>query len=206
MKNPFKAALILFLSLFASICFSTESSFSKQLEQQVVADWIVEYTKGKTKQTDANFIVKTVYSESEKTKIDPLLIIAMISKESTFKKYATSGYGAKGLMQVVPRWHHDKLKKRDPYNRAVSIEVGSKVLWDCLKKRNFNTNRALTCYSGGARNYQSFIQAKHKLLATEIVKARFLNELPIQAHYSYSSPVLKDKTLDPKPNVLYAGI
>lgn len=206
MKNSLKAVLILFLSMFASICSATETNFSKQLEQQVIADWIVSYTKGRTNQADANFIVKTVYNESEKTKIDPLLIIALISKESTFRKYATSGYGAKGLMQVVPYWHPEKLRKRDPYNRIVSIEVGSKVLWDCLKKRNFNTDLALKCYSGGARNYQTFIQAKHKILATEIVKARFINELPIQSKYSYATPVLKDSNSETNPSTLYAGI
>jgi soluble lytic murein transglycosylase-like protein len=206
MKNPLKAALILFLSVFASICFSAETAFSKQLEQQVISDWIVSYTKGATKKQDANFIVKLVYDESEKTKIDPLLIIALISKESTFKKYATSGYGAKGLMQVVPRWHMDKLKKRDPYNRIVAIEVGSKVLLDCLAKRNYNTHKALTCYSGGAKNYQSFIQAKHQMLASEIVKARFANELPIEERYSYKNPILKNKGFGNSAGTQYAGI
>lgn len=206
MKNSLKTALTLFLVVFASICFSADFTHEKQLEQKVVADWIVEHTRGKTNQIDANLIVKLVYNESEKTKIDPLLIIAMISKESTFKKYAKSGYGAKGLMQVVPRWHHDKLKKRDPYNRIVNIEVGSKVLLDCLKKRNYNTNRALTCYSGGARNYQTYIQAKHKMLATEIVKARFINELPIHDKYAYQTPMLKDKTVTPTTGTLYAGL
>lgn len=205
MKNSLKTALTLFLVVFASICFSADFTPGKQLEQKVVADWIVDHTRGKTSQVDANLIVKLVYTESEKTKIDPLLIIAMISKESTFKKYAKSGYGAKGLMQVVPRWHQDKLKKRDPFNRIVNIEVGSKVLLDCLKKRNYNTNRALTCYSGGARNYQTYIQAKHKMLASEIVKARFINELPIQEKYAYHTPMMKDKTLE-TTSILYAGL
>lgn len=209
MKNPLKAALILFLSVFTSICFSAELNLGKALEQQVIADWIVKYTRGRTTQLDANYIVKLVYSESAKTKVDPLLIISMISKESTFKATARSGYGAKGLMQVVPRWHKDKLKKRDPYSRAVSIEVGTRVLLDCLKKRKFNVNKALACYSGGARNYQSFIQAKHQMLASEIVKAKFENELPIEERYSYKNPIIEDQpTMQPVPTAtfIYAGI
>lgn len=204
MKNSMKAALILFLAVFTSICFSADLTYGRALEQQVVADWIVSYTKGKTKQLDANYIVKLVYEESEKTRIDPLLIIAMISKESTFKQKATSGYGAKGLMQVVPRWHKDKLKKRNPYNPAVSIEVGAKVLFDCLMRKKNNTNKALACYSGGARNYQTFIQKKHRMLASEIVKARFENELPIQERYSYTNPILQNN--ETNAGFIFAGL
>src|SRR5512145_855863 len=41
--------------------------------------------------------------------LDPLLIIAVIGVESGFNPFSQSVFGAQGLMQVVPRFHLDKL-------------------------------------------------------------------------------------------------
>lgn len=205
-----KSALILFLLVFSSMCNSSMVNFNysndevkeKHLEQRVLANWVSVRTKGKVKEAEARKIVNIVYKESEKTNIDPLLVLAMISKESMFKHNAKSNYGAMGLMQVVPRWHRDKLKKRNPYDRKVSIEVGVKVLTDCLKRRNNNINRALTCYSGGAKNYQSYIKKEHKTLSENLVKAKFENELPIIRSFAYSKPFI-DNNKNYQNNIIY---
>ena len=54
-------------------------------------------------------VFETAHSVGRELHIDPLLIIAVIGVESGFNPFSQSGYGAQGLMQVVPRFHQDKL-------------------------------------------------------------------------------------------------
>jgi hypothetical protein len=70
--------------------------------------------------------------------LDPLLIIAVIGIESGFNPFSQSGYGAQGLMQVVPRFHADKLPGAaapsaflDP---LINVQVGARVLRESINR------------------------------------------------------------------------
>jgi len=52
-------------------------------------------------------LTDVIYSESKKYQYDPMFILAIILTESTFKRNEVSEYGARGLMQVVPRTGKD---------------------------------------------------------------------------------------------------
>lgn len=95
-------------------------------------------------------LVNSVFQHSLKYSVDPILVLSIIYAESRFRPSVSSHYGAKGLMQVVPRWHLEKLDGRDPYDIDVNIDVGTMILRECMKKTNYRVHRALTCYSGGA--------------------------------------------------------
>ncbi|PKO34128.1 MAG: lytic transglycosylase domain-containing protein [Betaproteobacteria bacterium HGW-Betaproteobacteria-7] len=70
--------------------------------------------------------------------LDPLLIIAVIGVESGFNPFSQSGYGAQGLMQVVPRFHTDKLpEEADPsafLDPQINVQVGARVLRDSINR------------------------------------------------------------------------
>lgn len=201
MRNFIILTLMSFLMVSNAFSFESDtiSDYMRgHYEREAVADWVVERTKNKISRTNAKDIVDTVYAQSEKTGVDPLIVIGMISKESMFRKTAKSGYGAAGLMQVVPRWHQDKIKKRNIYNRSVNIEVGVKVLYDCLRARK-TVPGAMNCYSGGAKGYSKYVQARHKELKTAIVLSLFENNQKINVAYNYSKPITE------RP-VLYAGL
>lgn len=97
--------------------------------------------------------VQLAYAAGHSTKIDPLLILAVMAVESSFNPIAESGMGAKGLMQIIPEFHQDKL--RDPggglvnvLDPEVNIVVGAKVLREYATRTGNDFVAALRLYGG----------------------------------------------------------
>ncbi len=71
-------------------------------------------------------------------RIDPLLIVAIIGIESRFNPFAESAMGAQGLMQVIPRFHMDKVPEGTgdkPFlDPVINIRVGVHVLEEAIRR------------------------------------------------------------------------
>ena len=71
--------------------------------------------------------------------IDPMLLIAIISIESGFNPYSQSVMGAQGLMQVIPRFHQDKIPEwagNQPFLDPVSnVYIGTHVLQEAISRQ-----------------------------------------------------------------------
>ena len=83
--------------------------------------------------------------------VDPMLVVAVIAVESGFNPIAESHAGAQGLMQVIPRYHQDKLEDMpasllDP---ATNIRVGARVLKEYIEQTD-SVTAALQIYCGAA--------------------------------------------------------
>ena len=83
--------------------------------------------------------------------LDPLLILAVMAVESRFNPVAESLVGAKGLMQVVPRHHMDKLNQHggeeavlDP---VTNIALGARILKEYVR-RTGSLEAGLQFYNG----------------------------------------------------------
>ena len=76
-------------------------------------------------------------SAAEKNGLDPLLVIAVISVESGFNPYAESITGAQGLMQVMPRWHQDKIPDAMGatalFDPETNVRIGVQILRDSIR-------------------------------------------------------------------------
>jgi soluble lytic murein transglycosylase-like protein len=87
--------------------------------------------------------------------LDPLLIIAVMAVESRFNPIAESVAGAKGLMQVIPKYHAEKLQEfggeQAVFDPETNILVGSQILKEYLR-RTGSMNAALQMYAGAAAN------------------------------------------------------
>ena len=70
--------------------------------------------------------------------LDPLLIVAVIAIESRFNPYAESVVGAQGLMQVMPRWHQDKIPEGGGtltlFDPKTNVQVGAQVLRESIRR------------------------------------------------------------------------
>lgn len=71
-------------------------------------------------------------------RLDPLLIIAVIAIESRFNPFSESTQGAQGLMQVIPRFHQDKLPEGAGelsfFDPVVNVRVGARVLEESIRR------------------------------------------------------------------------
>ena len=68
-----------------------------------------------------------------------VLIVAVIGIESSFNPFAESTMGAQGLMQVIPRFHQDKVPdgagEKALLDPVINIKVGTHVLEEAIRRR-----------------------------------------------------------------------
>jgi len=83
--------------------------------------------------------------------LDPLLIVAVMAIESSFNPLAESSVGAQGLMQVIPRFHKDKIgpdASADAlFDPETNVRVGALVIKEGLRRYG-SLSRALQYYGG----------------------------------------------------------
>ncbi|MGH8623698.1 MAG: lytic transglycosylase domain-containing protein [Burkholderiales bacterium] len=96
-------------------------------------------------------LVSHAHRVGRELQLDPLLIIAVIAIESRFNPIAESRAGAKGLMQIIPKFHTDKLKEfggtEAVFEPETNIHVGARILKEYLR-RTGNLGIALQMYAG----------------------------------------------------------
>jgi hypothetical protein len=121
-------------------------------EMQRVRDWVSRRYRV------SSVALEPVLAEAENSArgagLDPLLIVAMMAVESSFNPFAESNMGAQGLMQVIPRWHMDKIGEdagEDAlFDPLLNVQVGTQVLVEGLQR--YGSLQAALQYYGGARN------------------------------------------------------
>lgn len=83
-------------------------------------------------------LVGAAHLAGSRTGLDPLLILSVMAVESRFNPIAESVMGAKGLMQVIPRFHQDKLDalggEDSVFDPMTNILVGARILKDAVRR------------------------------------------------------------------------
>ena len=96
--------------------------------------------------------VQIAFDAGREVSIDPLLIVAVMAVESRFNPIAESTAGAQGLMQLIPKYHEDKLPEShaDPsfLDPEINVLVGAKVLKDCIRRSGGDVRSGLQAYNG----------------------------------------------------------
>ncbi|MFM0262424.1 lytic transglycosylase domain-containing protein [Paraburkholderia sediminicola] len=99
-------------------------------------------------------IARAVLIEAERQAISPVLLLAVMSVESSFDRHAVSIAGARGLMQVLPAAHPQLIAgTTDLSDPAINVRIGSTILRGYLDQSGGDLDAALVRYSGGGRGY-----------------------------------------------------
>jgi soluble lytic murein transglycosylase-like protein len=96
-------------------------------------------------------LVHLAHNTGQQIGIDPLLIIAVIAIESRFNPIAESINGAKGLMQIIPKYHTAKFEEyggeKAVFDPVANVKVGARILKEYLRLTG-NLGIALQMYAG----------------------------------------------------------
>jgi hypothetical protein len=103
--------------------------------------------------------------------LDPLLVLAVISIESRFNPIAESAMGAKGLMQIIPKYHRAKLQalggEQAVLDPESNIMLGARILQEYVR-RTGTLEAGLQFYNGafwdGSAQYAQKVMAERARL------------------------------------------
>jgi soluble lytic murein transglycosylase-like protein len=118
-------------------------------EQRLLTEFIAR--RYRVAEDAVSRFVATAYQAGAKHSVDPLLILAVMAIESRYNPVAQSHMGAMGLMQIIPKFHMEKLSDHggeqallDP---EVNIVVGAQILRE-YSRRFGDLQAALQYYAG----------------------------------------------------------
>ena len=140
-------------------------------EMARVRDWISDTYR--VSGTALEPALMAAEDSAEEHGFDPLLIVAIMAVESSFNPRAVSNMGAQGLMQVIPRFHEDKIGKRQGryalFDPELNVRVGTLVLQEGVQRYG-SLQRALQYYNGSLKDpharYTRKVMAVKKRLVT----------------------------------------
>ena len=143
-----------------------------ELHKQIVA-WVKSKAKRPLSDGFATMVVEETFNQAIQNRVDPFVMLAVMSVESSFDYTARSGAGAIGLTQIIPHWHMDKMPNPahvfDPKN---NIRVGTEVLAEYLRWYKGDVQKALLQYNGSLHMPAS--PYSQKVLATKAQLLMFL--------------------------------
>jgi soluble lytic murein transglycosylase-like protein len=132
-----------------------ESRGQEELDptQRVLVDYLTR--RFSIAAAPTTMMVETAYRAADESGLDPLLVLAVISIESRFNPFAESVMGAKGLMQIIPKYHRARLLQHGGEEAVLDPEsnilVGTKILQEYVY-RTGTLEAGLQTYNGASRD------------------------------------------------------
>lgn len=94
-------------------------------------------------------LLELIHEEATRAQVSPELVLAIISVESDFNRFAVSEAGAQGLMQIMPFWL--KLSGQpgsNLFHEHTNLRLGCTILKYYLKRSHGDIREALQRYNG----------------------------------------------------------
>ncbi len=160
--------------------FARAESVNNQDNILMIQSFVEELSQGKIK--NSHVLAQVIERECRRHRMDPLLVLSVISVESSFRSRVVSNMGAVGLMQLLPstgrqiaqdlRWQNHS--RRDLFDPIKNVKLGILYLKRLKKKFHGNRFHYLSAYYIG--------EGKVKEL---------LRDRPHELTYGYAKRVLK---------------
>ena len=126
--------------------------------------------------------VAAAYRAGAQHSVDPLLILAVMAIESRYNPVAESNMGARGLMQIIPKFHLEKLMDHGGEHAVldpeVNIAVGAQILREYYRRFG-DLESSLQMYAGAFDEPTS--QYANKVLAEKARLEALRNKLKKQS-------------------------
>ena len=134
--------------------------------------------------------VRLAFAAGHHMSIDPLLIIAVMAVESSLNPIAESVAGAKGLMQIIPKYHAAKLDafggEKAVFEPRTNIVVGSQILREYIQRAG-DVSLGLRIYGGGPVDGENHYPAK------VLGEKRRLQQVVSQHHQASPRPTSRNQ-------------
>jgi soluble lytic murein transglycosylase len=136
----------------------------REMEEKLKILEIIEDYQIGFKDDEVAILTNVIYDESVKFGIDPLLILAVIMTESSFKKDQRSTMGAEGLMQIKPsiaksiadKWGIEWPQQRGLWNPSLNVKLGTAYLFELILKFR-DVRKAIIAYNLGETVTREYI-------------------------------------------------
>lgn len=140
-------------TLSASFSQSYFASIPQDLGEKARALSAHIVAKFKVDQAHANHVVSSAMHTANKHGLPHTLVLAVIAVESSFNAAARNG-GARGLMQIIPFWHKDKVKAVGGPEELMKVDnniaAGSAILKEYIDRKG-SVFKGLTQYNASSR-------------------------------------------------------
>ena len=139
-----------------------------------------------------------VRQDARANRLDPYLVMALIREESGFNPKATSGAGARGLMQLLPKTARDLAREgRGPRRRPraagnlndpnYNLRAGCHYLAEMVQEFNGSLEQALAAYNAGPDRVRQWLAGR-----SFPEPAAFVESIPFAETRAYVEAVLRD--------------
>ncbi|MFP5407049.1 MAG: transglycosylase SLT domain-containing protein, partial [Gammaproteobacteria bacterium] len=129
----------------------TDESAEPTAEQRNIARFVA--SKYRLTVGEVQRFVEHAYQAAREFRLDPYLVLAVVSVESSFNPNARNPSGAQGLMQVLTRVHTDKFApfggSKAAFDPMANLAVGSQILKEYIVREG-SVEAALKSYVGAA--------------------------------------------------------
>ncbi len=169
----------------------TERSLNKALEQNIKRrDYILDHDKLKVVFSEVfphirisdellDTYIQSVSKWGAEYSIPPLLLLSIIWRESSFNAATHSSANARGPMQVIYKYHDEKLKRigkkeMDLHEIDTGIRIGTEIMREYFDRFDQDIFRAMKAYVGGT----------HRTYAQDILTRYFRARIYVEQHFS----------------------
>lgn len=179
------ALIAVFLGLFGFTAAASETA-----DQRIITKWVAENSHKSVDEAQASRIVKAAYKAAKSWDVDPLLLLAFMKPESNFRAKARNPRSnASCLMQVIPRWHREKIGNRQIMNVETCVDVGAAVIAEYLSLSNGKLQKAVVRYRGlNSKTYYNKIAQIYREMKTALVLDRFESERGHNTDHIFQQP------------------